>query len=435
MRRLERTLILGAISACILLAGCKTTSSDSGGDDDETTSPAKQEATGQASMSTTPSTTAGMATVDASGGKIDVPDFPKVEIRGDGDAWVPESGDFILRDVETGSIWNLSGRAIAGPLAGEKLEQLPAFNSFWFAWSAFYDGSEIWNRDVDNTPGSLTKGDECLVDCDEVVMGCPSKDCIPALDHDAPDAPMVAAGDDGAAYLDDDDFVLGVEIDGEARAYPHNILWWHEIYNDQVNGRDYTVSFCPLTGSGLIFEGQFNGTPTGFGVSGKLYNSNLVMYDDATDSNWSQMLRLAVTGPEMGTELDLLPVVETTWGRWKQMHPDTKVISDKTGHSRDYERYPYGDYRTNHGDTFGATNPDFQDTYQAKDRVLGLVGEQTSRAYAFPEIEENGDRVVINDTLDSERIVIVYEAEHRLAVPFYANIDGQQLTFEGATAP
>ncbi|MFP4600978.1 MAG: DUF3179 domain-containing (seleno)protein [Persicimonas sp.] len=353
----------------------------------------------------------------------------------DGGSWVPAQGSFVLQDQQTGTYWNLRGEAFRGPLAGHKLEQVPAFNSFWFAWSVFYDGSEIWNQDIDNSPGTIDPDDNCLVPCDEIRLGCGGgKDCIPALESAGTTAQMVAADHPEAEYLQDSDFVLATTIGGSARAYPHNILWWHEIYNDTVDGEDYSVTFCPLTGSGIVFEGRAEQDPT-FGVSGKLYNSNLVMYDRETDSNWSQMLGTAVTGPQMGSDAKRLPIVETTWGRWKQMHPDTLVISENTGHSRDYSRYPYGDYRTNHDDTFRATNPDYQDTYRAKDRVLGLVGEQESRVYAFPEIEEFGTRVVINDTFEGDKLVIAYEAAHRMAVPFYARADGRELTFEGVRAP
>jgi hypothetical protein len=352
------------------------------------------------------------------------------------EVWTPPSGDFVMRDEQTGSLWNMRGEAFEGPLAGQKLEQVPAFNAFWFAWSTFYHGGEIWNKDIDNTPGDIEPSDGCEVPCDEIRLGCSGgKDCIPKLDHDGT-GEMVAADGPGTDYLSNSSFILGTVIDGQARAYPHNILWWHEIFNDEVNGTQYSVTFCPLTGSGLVFPGRRGGQEVTYGVSGRLYNANLVMYDAPTDTFWSQMLLEGVTGELQGERLELMPVVETTWGRWKQMHPDTRVISSDTGHSRDYNQYPYGDYRTDDSNTFQAVNPAFQETYEAKDRVLSLVGgPETSKAYAFPEIEAIGDRVVINDTFDDQPVVIAYQAEHRLAVPFRARVNGQRLTFEGASAP
>lgn len=358
----------------------------------------------------------------------------------DASVWVPEAGEFVLQDRETGTLWNLRGEAYRGELAGEKLEQRPAFNAFWFAWSVFYDGSELWNREAANTTAEIRTGQKCLVPCDEIVMGCPTKDCIPALSRGG-EAEMVAAESDEAAYLSDDAVVLGVAMDGEARAYPHNILWWHEIYNDQIGQTDYSVTFCPLTGSGIVFRGQLDGKSTDFGVSGRLYNSNLVMYDRGAkeDTFWVQMIGQGVRGPQKGERLETMPVVETTWATWKKMHPDTLVVSSDTGHSRDYSRYPYADYRTDDSDTHRPTNPDYKDTYRAKDRVLGLVGDSTSRAYAFPELQKKGDRVVVNDRFEGEPIVVAFEAfegRERLgtAIPFSATVDGRELTFVGRLA-
>lgn len=157
---------------------------------------------------------------------------------------------------------------------------------------------------------------------------------IPSLEYDTPGGEMVAADAPDAEYLSGSDFVLDVVVDGQARAYPHNILWWHEIYNDRVGETVFSVTFCPLTGSGLVFDRQLQGEPVEFGVSGQLYNSNLVMYDRHNDSHWSQMLGVGVSGPNIGDQLELLPVVETTWDRWQQLYPDTKVVSDQTGHAR-----------------------------------------------------------------------------------------------------
>lgn len=355
--------------------------------------------------------------------------------------WTPESGQFVLEDRETGTLWNLRGEAFDGPLAGAKLEQIAGFNAFWFAWSTFNHGSEVWNRDEVNDVGEIVPSGTCEVPCSEINLGCGGgRDCIPALDHDGindrPVAEMVAADDPGASYLGSRDFVLGVVHNGQARAYPHNILWWHEIYNDQIDDLKFSVTFCPLTGSGIVFPGERSGTETTYEVSGNLYNSNLVMIDRETETLWSQMYLRGISGPERGERLEILPVVETTWERWKQMYPETRVASNSQGYSRDYARYPYGNYRTNQEDTFRATNPDFSDMYRAKDRVLGVYGSSgTARAYAMPEMETLGDRVVIRDTLDGEPVVIVYEAESRLALPFRASYDGKKLTFDGAQAP
>jgi|GEM_PF-2339167 len=358
------------------------------------------------------------------------------------DVWVPDTGDFVLQDLETGTLWNLRGEAIAGELSGETLTQLPAFNAYWFGWSVFHHGDEIWNRDVRNQPGELESGEgECLVRCDEIKQSCISgQDCIPSLNA-GENLNFADADDREADYVPDDGVVLGVYIDGEARAYPHNILWWHEIANDQIGDHEFSVTYCPLTESGIVFSRDIDGHTPNFGISGQLYNSNLVMYDHRQEAFFSQLLGQQVTGEEVGRNLEHMPVVETTWKRWKQMHPDTSVVTQETGFQRDYDRYPYDDYRTNDEDTFRPTNPLAEEFYRNKDIVLSVVGEDGTRAYPFPEFEEHGQRVVLNDEFEGQPEVIVYEdipTEVRrgaMAIPFSASVDGQTLTFVGHRVP
>ncbi len=367
-------------------------------------------------------------------------EMPRVEEPvAQGQLWIPSQGDFALRDQQTGSLWNVRGQAFEGPLKGAVLEQRPAFTAFWFAWSVFYDGSLVWNRQDANRSGSIEPSGNCTVPCDEIRQACSGRDCIPALDHDGrdnrPAAQMVAVDDVQAAYLKDNDQVLGVFLHGQARAYPHNLLWWHEIHNDRINDTEYSVTFCPLTGSGIVYSGFQAGRPIDFGVSGNLYNSNLVMFDRDGQTLWSQMLGQGVSGGQVGQALTMLPVVETTWGRWRQMHPQTLVASDQTGYRRDYTSYPYGDYRTNHANTFRPTNPQHDSIYPGKALVLGLVGEEGAKAYAFDEMGTFGDRVVVNDTFGGDRVVVVYEAQFLSAVPFSARLGETTLTFEGVQTP
>jgi hypothetical protein len=173
---------------------------------------------------------------------------------------------------------------------------------------------------------------------DATVSGGVGKDGIPAIDDPA----FLAAAD---ASLDDGDVVFGLALDGEARAYPQSVLVWHEVVNDTVAGRPVSVTYCPLTGTALGFE---RGETT-FGVSGDLVNSNLVMYDRATDSRWPQVLGTAIEGSLEGASLRQVPVVWTTWGRWRTVHPDTRVLSEETGFARNYDDDPYGGYNPTAG--------------------------------------------------------------------------------------
>ena len=378
------------------------------------------------------------------GGEDPPPPPPPPPPPMNGEAWVPETGEFALRDTETGTLWNVRGEAFAGPLAeeGARLAQLPAYSSFWFAWSVFNNETTVWTsngvQDQDVPP--IEGSGECGVPCNEIVSGGPPPDGIPSVDHDnvVGQLTMVDADDPGAAYLQDSDFVLGVVLyddEGTAvpRAYSHNLLWWHEIAND-IHGDDiFTVSFCPLTGSGIVFDGGERGMS--FGTSGRLYNSNLVMYDRVTNTLWSQMLTRAIRGDLLGEPLTVRPVTETTWANWKRMWPDTTVSADVTGHDRNYSRYPYGDYRTNHGNTFRPTRPDYDRGLLAKQRILGVKSGTSARAYPYDLLADVGDQAVVNDELGGQPLVVVWDADGRFAVPFDARVGDQTLTFEVATAP
>jgi len=380
--------------------------------------------------------------IDVSGGGFDGDGKVKSGI------WRPEQGDFVLRDKETNTVWNLRGEAYGNldgndALVGKTLEQVPSFNGFWFAWSVYYDGAIVWQADGQNIRNET--GD---VEVEDIEMGCPGKDCIPALDYagreyagrDRPKkTEMVAPGAPGTDYLDDRELVAGVVVEGEARAFPIDVYVHHEIHNARVGGTEFTMSFCPLTGTAIPFAGTHNGEPIRFGVSGRLLESNLVMFDPGTGTFWSQMLMKGIKGERTGQRLANLPVVETTWERWKEMYPETKVTSSDTGYGRNYNRYVYGDYRTNHDNTFGAAA--HQGTYKSKKRVLGLPAADKTQAklFPFPELEKlDGDRNVINTTFKGEPIAVVWEKEHQMAIPFRrtVEIDGEErkLTFVGEVA-
>jgi len=254
-----------------------------------------------------------------------------------------------------------------------------------------------------------------------IQFGGVPKDGIPALT----DPRWVGAS--SATYLSDSDLVLGVSINGEARAYPHNILWWHEIVNDHLGGKQISVTYCPLTGTGMVFDADAIGGDLTLGVSGLLYNNNLIMYDRRDgDTLYPQMYFTGVSGPNKGTELVLLPVVETTWGMWKSLHPSTTVVSDNTGHSRDYGRYPYGDYDRDHRFILFPLDSPLDDRLDAKNRVLGLLLGQVRKAYPFFNMTE---RMAINDVVDERPLLVMVEPTSQSAIPYDREVDGSVLTF------
>jgi hypothetical protein len=225
------------------------------------------------------------------------------------------------------------------------------------------------------------------IPADEIVRGGPSRDGIPALDS----PPTVAAP---SAPWRDDEWVVGVEWPGGARAYPLAILVWHELVNDTVGGRPILVSYCPLCGTAIVFDRRVGGAPRRFGVSGLLYRSDLLMFDRETESLWSQISAEAVTGPSLAQRLVLLRSKLRPWGEWRRAHPDTTVLSAETGHPDYYGTYghsPYGGYEKSKRLLFPApVNP----RYHPKMRTVGLrLPDGTARGYPVDEVRRAGGRV------------------------------------------
>lgn len=173
----------------------------------------------------------------------------------------------------------------------------------------------------------------------EIRGGGPPRDGIPALIN-----PEMVSAREADRWLGKNDRVIGVHLNGEARAYPIRVLNWHELVNDLAGGQPVLVSWCPLCGSGVVFDARVEGRRLTFGVSGLLWQRNVLMFDRETDSLWSQLLMEAVTGPLAGTRLNVLPARDTTWGDWKKAFPETVVLSHRTGHQRNYREDPYAGF-------------------------------------------------------------------------------------------
>lgn len=179
---------------------------------------------------------------------------------------------------------------------------------------------------------------------DEIRWGGVIQDGIPPLR----DPIMVEASQ--ATYLEEDHIVFGIEVNGDARAYPKRILAWHEMFTDTVGDLSVTGVYCTLCGTVILYKNQYKNKEYRLGTSGFLYRSNKLMYDQGTQSLWSTLEGKPVLGPlvNKGIQLDYLSVVTTTWGEWKQLHPETTVLSLDTGHQRDYnEGAAYRDYFSN----------------------------------------------------------------------------------------
>ncbi len=246
-----------------------------------------------------------------------------------------------------------------------------------------------------------------IIPTNEILHGGPPRDGIPALSN-----PRMISNEK-AGFLQGRDRVIGIEINGEAKAYPIGILNWHEIVNDRVGGQAVAITYCPLCGTGVAFDATIDGKVTEFGVSGLLYNSDVLLYDRNSESLWSQIMRKAISGEKVGQRLKSLPIQHTTWQHWLTQYPDTLVLSDDTGYSRDYRRNPYAGYEKSRA-TYFAVNNQAPETYHPKEEVLGIEVNGEFKAYPFVELDKLG-KSSFEDEFNGSRYRVHWNAESRSA--------------------
>lgn len=252
------------------------------------------------------------------------------------------------------------------------------------------------------------------VPLDEIIGGGPPKDGIPSID-----VPKFVSVSE-ATFITDNEPGLAVSLNGIDRFYPFQIMVWHEIVNDTFGNQRVLVTYCPLCLSGIVFDPVVQGERVEFGTSGKLWNSNLVMYDRKTDSLWSQILGEAIVGEMTGAKLTVLPSDQVRFGDWKKLHPQGEVLSRDTGATRFYGRDPYGDYYTDNSDVgFGVKTRD--NRLENKDFVLGLVIDGKAKAYFPPAIKAKGE---VTDNFAGKVIIARYEKDIDAVRLFERKADG-----------
>lgn len=252
-----------------------------------------------------------------------------------------------------------------------------------------------------------------LVPREAISHGGP-RDCIVSIDQPR----FLTAAQ--ASFLKPDDRVLGLVFDGVVRAYPIKILDSHEIVNDRINQQAIVITYCPLCSSGIAFKPEATDGDNTFGVSGLLYNSDMLLYDRDTESLWSQIMGTAISGKLKGKKFLSLVLADTTWAHWLQQHPDTEVLSTQTGYSRDYDRHSFGAYDANRELYFPVSNTNAR--FHPKERVIGLTLGQHAKAYPFSVLakqrlarfndEFTGQTLTI-DYDESNQSVVIYDAQHR----------------------
>ena len=261
------------------------------------------------------------------------------------------------------------------------------------------------------------------------------RDNIPSID-----SPEFIGTSVASAWLKDVEPVVALEIDGDARAYPLQILTWHEIVNDSVGGVPVAVTFCPLCNSAIAFDRRLDGEVLEFGVSGNLRNSDLIMYDRQTHSWWQQFTGEGIVGQHAGRDLEHLSAAIVSFADFKEAQPDGKVLSRDTGFARQYGRNPYAGYDTADGNPFLFTG-DLDGRLLPVERVIAVTVDEVDVAFPLGVLQEEG---VINYEIGKRQIAVFHKfgttsaldatviADSRdvgSAGVFDAVLDGQLLTF------
>lgn len=307
-----------------------------------------------------------------------------------------------------------------------------SFDDDWPAWIEWYGGTDLepppgftgWKGRLLGRidPGFaefLSEGAPSAIRVEEIQWGGVQVDGIPALDNPA----MLTAAE--AEYLLPDEPVFGLYLEGQARAYPLRILDWHEMANDVIGGQPVSLAYCTLCGAAIAYDGNASdGETYTFGSSGFLYRSNKLMYDRQTRTLWNQFTGQPVVGELVGSgvELDLLPVVLTTWADWQRQHPETLVVDIETGYERVYlPGAAYGHY-------FSADDTMFpvwqrSELLETKDQVFAVRFGGRAKAYPLEALLEER---VVNDDVGGTQVVLVAAGERVV-------VEGQSLRAGGVT--
>lgn len=270
----------------------------------------------------------------------------------------------------------------------------------------------------------------------EITSGGPPKDGIPAID----DPRFVAVGE-ANAWIEPREPVILLRVADEVRAYPIQIIMWHEIVNDTVGGVPVAVTFCPLCNTAIAFERTVDGRELDFGTTGRLRFSNLIMYDRQTESWWQQATGDAVAGELTGKQLESRPAPIVSWADFRSAHPDGEVLSRETGYNRSYGQNPYTGYDDVDSSPFLYDGPETPGDLPPMARVITVDGAEDSVAYPYEVLREHR---AINDVVNGEPIAVLWQEGTASALDessidagrdvgsagvFSRRLDGRTLTF------
>ncbi|MCH7892226.1 MAG: DUF3179 domain-containing protein, partial [Gemmatimonadetes bacterium] len=235
------------------------------------------------------------------------------------------------------------------------------------------------------------------------------------------DDPMFVTAEEAEPEMLPTEFVIGLDVGGETKAYPVNVLSRHEIVNDEIGGTPVAVTFCPLCYTGLVFDRRVEGEELTFGVSGQLIMNNLVMWDRQTESLWLQITGEGIEGANKGQTLARVAHTQTTWEAWRDAHPETLVLDKRGGYGGDAYGGYYDDGRKG---VLGESHED--DRLPPKDLVVGYIAGSNAKGYPFRTLVETP---VINDEFEGDEIVVLFDDRSQTGQIFRREVDGRTLTF------
>lgn len=269
-----------------------------------------------------------------------------------------------------------------------------------------------------------------IIDPGSIVSGGPPPDGIPPIDD-----PQFIPVSDADVWLNDPEPVMVVDVDGDVRAYPLQIMMWHEIVNDTVGDLPLAVTYCPLCNSAISFVREVRGVETTFGTSGSLFNANLVMYDRATESLWNQLDGQAVVGVLTGDVLDQYPSVTLAWADFKEIHPDGVVLDrDRTGASRAYGTNPYTGLDDPNGQPF-LFNGEVDVRAKAMQRIVALEDGTNAAAWTLDAVSSDGESAVTEGNFGDEDIVIFWKSGEASALDTSDIAEGKDVGTVGVFSP
>lgn len=257
---------------------------------------------------------------------------------------------------------------------------------------------------------------DALVPPNEILWGGVPRDGIPAINSPT----FVEAAE--ANFLSDTDRVLGLSRNGITKAYPIRIMDRHEIVNDRFGAEPIVVTYCPLCLSGMAFKATIGGEVLSFGVSGLLYNSDVLLYDYKTDSLWSQIMSKAISGPLKGADIEAVAIAHTTWRDWKARYPETQVLTVSMLLSSAYSSDPYARYRSTDRLMFPVSRRN--GAYKNKEHVLGVTIDGVHKAYPFRELRARG-KTRVEDVVAGRPVTVEWHESDNYARVLDAN--GEEL--------